>query len=240
MGNLGVLRFTVTACAIVLLCAAAPLKTDRVILVGDSTVQAGSGYGEKLCARFSPQVTCMNVARGGRSTKSFRVEGRWDAVIASLREGRSAYGKTYVLIQFGHNDAGNVPHRRTELDEFTANTRAFVREVKSAGGTPVLVTPLTTRTFRNGVVETAPLDERAAAVRKVAAEEGVTLLDLFADSKAAVQRMGQTEADTLAQAPPGQQGFDNTHIGAKGAQLFSAILADEIRKQLPQLGSRLP
>ena len=52
-----------------------------VILVGDSTVQPSSGYGQKLCARFRPEVTCLNTAKGGRSTKSFRYEGRWAGVM---------------------------------------------------------------------------------------------------------------------------------------------------------------
>ena len=50
----------------------------RVILVGDSTMATKSGYGDALCARFTQDVTCVNLARGGRSSASFRAEGRWD------------------------------------------------------------------------------------------------------------------------------------------------------------------
>lgn len=230
------MRAVIVAFCALIVCAAAAPAPVRVILVGDSTVQPGSGYGQRLCERFRPEVSCVNVAKGGRSTKSFRVEGRWDAVLASLREGKGAYRDTYVLIQFGHNDAGSVPHRHTEIVEFTDNTRAFVREVRAAGGTPVLVTPLTTRGFRDGRVEVGGLAERADAVRKVAAEEGVIVLDLLKDSMAAVQSMGPEEADTLATAPRGQPGFDTTHVGDKGARVFSAIVADEIRAAIPALG----
>jgi hypothetical protein len=57
--------------AAMLLSSPAPAQTRepvRVILVGDSTMQAGTGYGGALCARFSPEVTCVNRGLGGRST----------------------------------------------------------------------------------------------------------------------------------------------------------------------------
>ena len=55
-----------------------PPSSLRVILVGDSTMATKSGYGDALCARFQPEVSCLNLAKGGRSTKSFRAEGLWD------------------------------------------------------------------------------------------------------------------------------------------------------------------
>ena len=59
---------------------AAPALPDRVILVGDSTMASTTGYGDALCARFTPETSCLNLARGGRSSESFRAEGRWDEV----------------------------------------------------------------------------------------------------------------------------------------------------------------
>ena len=58
----------------------------RVILVGDSTMATKSGYGDALCSRFTSAVTCVNLARGGRSTSSFRAEGRWDEVERMLKD----------------------------------------------------------------------------------------------------------------------------------------------------------
>ncbi|MEO6279298.1 hypothetical protein [Roseateles sp.] len=90
----------------------------RLILVGDSTMAPRSGYGNALCARFQ-QVACINLARGGRSSKSFRAEGLWDTVMALLAEKGN---KTLVLIQFGHNDQPGKPGRSTDLaTEFPAN-----------------------------------------------------------------------------------------------------------------------
>src|SRR6185437_6316429 len=70
----------------------------RVILVGDSTMAVNSGYGPGFCALATPQLECVNMAKGGRSTSSYRAEGSWDKVIAAIKNG-AAFTDTYVLIQ---------------------------------------------------------------------------------------------------------------------------------------------
>ncbi|HEY0957487.1 MAG TPA: rhamnogalacturonan acetylesterase [Roseateles sp.] len=205
----------------------------RLILVGDSTMAPRSGYGNALCARFQ-QVACINLARGGRSSKSFRAEGLWDTVLALLNEGGAARQKTLVLIQFGHNDQPGKPGRSTDFaTEFSPNMAGYVRDVKAAGGEVVLVTPLTRRTFKEGVL---PNDLRpwAESILKVGAEQGVPVLDLNAVSHAAVAAMGQAQADTLAEAPPR---FDRTHLGPKGAALFSEQVMEGLIKLRPELAS---
>jgi lysophospholipase L1-like esterase len=205
----------------------------RVILVGDSTMATRSGYGDALCARFSSAVDCINLAKGGRSSYSFRAEGLWDQALQLVRE--SSGKPTYVLIQFGHNDQPGKPGRSTDLvKDFPANMARYAQEVKELGGTPVLVTPLTRRQFK-GQWLSNDLAPWAAATRKVAAQAGAPLLDLNADSQSAVQAMGEAEADTLAEAPKPEPKFDRTHLGAKGAGVFSAIVADELRRAVPAL-----
>jgi hypothetical protein len=133
--------------------APAPAKPVRIILVGDSTMANTSGYGDAFCARVNRANTCINLAKGGRSSGSFRAEGRWDEVEGLLR-GAAAYRATYVLIQFGHNDQPGKPGRSTDLKtEFPVNMTRYAQEVKALGGVPVLVTPLTRRTFKDGVLE---------------------------------------------------------------------------------------
>jgi lysophospholipase L1-like esterase len=179
---------------------AAESKPVRFILVGDSTMANASGYGDALCARVIRADTCINLAKGGRSSGSFRAEGRWDEVQGLLR-GSAAYRASYVLIQFGHNDQPGKPGRSTDLaTEFPANMTRYVQEVKALGGVPVLVTPLTRRTFKDNVLENN-LQPWADVIRIVARQERVPLLDLNAESYAAVQAMGQDEADTLAVVP---------------------------------------
>jgi lysophospholipase L1-like esterase len=225
----------------------------RVILVGDSTVAPKNGYGDALCARFTPDVTCVNAAKNGRSSGSFRAEGRWDEVMKLLKDGGN-FSANYVLVQFGHNDQPGKPGRSTDLvTGFPVNMARYVTDTRAAGGIPVLVTPLTRRSF-DGPYLKDDLGPWAAATRKVAASEHAPLLDLNADSAAAVQAMGQEEADTLAVVPPPSklanlpkdpnkvepQGgsantFDRTHVGAKGAMLFSGIVARELKAAVPAI-----
>jgi lysophospholipase L1-like esterase len=247
------IRLAALACALPAMAHAATLAPIRVILVGDSTVAPRNGYGDALCARFTPEVTCVNLAVNGRSSGSFRAEGRWDAVMKLLKDGGN-YSANYVLVQFGHNDQPGKPGRSTDLvTEFPANMARYVTDVRAAGGTPVLVTPLTRRSF-NGPYLKDDLAPWAAATRKIAASEHAALMDLNADSAAAVQAMGQDEADTLAVVPkpstldklpkdPNKvepkggtaNTFDRTHVGPKGARLFAGIAAHELKAAVPAI-----
>ena len=236
--------------------AAAPLLPLRVILVGDSTMATRSGYGDALCARFKPGTSCVNLARGGRSSGSFRAEGRWDEVQALLRDG-AAYRASVVLVQFGHNDQPGKPGRSTDLvTDFPANMARYASEVRQLGGVPVLVTPLTRRSFKGAYLKD-DLAPWSSATRKVAQQQKVALLDLNSLSADAVQQMGQQEADTLAMAPPPNEttapsapagsepqgtpksAFDRTHVGPKGANLFSAMVARELVRLLPSVAASL-
>ncbi|HEX7800789.1 MAG TPA: rhamnogalacturonan acetylesterase [Asticcacaulis sp.] len=223
----------------------------RVILVGDSTMTNMSGYGGELCKDFTAQVACVNAARGGRSSKSYRVEGLWDKIMAQLAD-KKGFSKTYVLIQFGHNDGSPKPERHTNIEtEFPVNMRNYARDVEKAGAIPVLITPITQRHFLNGRLE-PDLMPWANATRTVARDEHVTLIDLNAESMKAVQAMGLTEANTLAGQPIPQnvldtentgtsvpavftdasqgqghtQAFDYTHLGPKGQPYFARMVAD--------------
>ena len=214
--------------------AAAPAG-PRLILVGDSTLAPRSGYGNALCARLQ-QVACLNLARGGRSSKSFRAEGLWDTVLALLNERgeNGAKQQTLVLIQFGHNDQPGKPGRSTDLaTEFGPNLTGYVKDVKAAGAEVLLITPLTRRTFRHGELD-ADLRPWAEAVIQVGAAQGVPVLDLNALSHAAVAAMGQPAADALAEAPPR---FDRTHLGPKGAALFSEQVLQGLLKLKPELAT---
>jgi lysophospholipase L1-like esterase len=116
------------------------------------------------------------------------------------------------------------------------------------------VTPLTRRIFKDGKLQN-DLEPWAAATRKVAAGKQVPLLDLNAESAAAVQVMGEEAADGLAQLPPGapptgaaggteieelpmakpKLSFDRTHLGVKGANYFAAMVTRELAAAVPEM-----
>src|SRR5258708_2334098 len=245
--------FAATMAAAAALCAQGPAPV-RIILVGDSTMAVKSGWGPGFCSMVTQAVNCVNMAKGGRSSGSYRAEGSWTEVMDRLRR-NAEYPATYVLIQFGHNDQPGKPGRSTDLaSEFPVNMRGYVKDVKAAGGKPVLITPLTRRIFQNGRLKNdlAPWGE---ATRKVAGEEGIPILDLNSDSVAAVQKVGPVEANTLAMAPPppavlASAGsgnslpvpkggpapvFDYTHLGEKGSAFFGRMVANELVEAVPDL-----
>jgi len=234
--------------------AAAAAPAIRVILVGDSTLAPHNGYGDALCEHFSARVTCLNLARNGRSSGSYRAEGSWQKVQTLLADS-AGFQASYVLIEFGHNDQPGKPGRSTDLKtEFAVNLGRYVDEVRAAGGTPVLVTPLTRRSFV-GERLVNDLQPWADAASSVASERHAPLIDLLSASAGAVQAMGSAEADTLAVEPPppaasattpadlaqiervtnAKSAFDHTHVGPKGAHLFAGIVAGLLQDAVPAL-----
>ncbi|WP_404482455.1 rhamnogalacturonan acetylesterase [Novosphingobium sp. BL-52-GroH] len=173
----------------------------KIVLVGDSTMAPMSGWASLFCAHHvKSSVACLNLGRGGRSTRSYRQEGSWDIALAEARV--PEYRRTYVLLQFAHNDQSTVAERWTEMDkEFPANLRRMVEEVRQAGAIPVLLTPLTRREFVKGKLNNT-LEPWSAKVREVASALKVPLVDLNAASAAAVQQLGPEPSMALAQTAP--------------------------------------
>lgn len=180
---------------------AQPITATKIILVGDSTTAVGSGWGSAFCAEHVTHgMACLNLARGGRSSSSYRAEGSWDLALDEMKV--KGYKATYVLIQFGHNDQPGKPGRSTDLaTEFPANLARYVAETRAAGAVPVLVTPLTRRMWKDGKLS-RDLDAWAEAVRRVAQETGAPLIDLNARSAAIVEAMGPAVAAMTAEVPP--------------------------------------
>src|SRR5271166_3233305 len=78
-----------------------------LFLVGDSTMKVGTpgqrGWGEEMAQYFDPsKINVVKAAIGGRTSRTFQAEGRWDGVLALMKQG------DYAIIQFGHNDAGAI------------------------------------------------------------------------------------------------------------------------------------
>ena len=234
-----------------------PIAASKIILVGDSTTAVIGGWGPSFCAyHVTSFAACVNLARGGRSSGSYRAEGSWDLALAEMRT--PGFRNIWVLIQFGHNDQPGKPGRSTDLaTEFPANLARYVDEVRATGAKPILLTPLTRRIFVDGKLQN-DLAPWAAAIRKVAADKKVPLLDLNAESSAAVQAMGEAAADRFAQLPPGsapigpQPGaattevevlpmaqpklsFDRTHLGVEGANYFAAMVTRELAAAVPEM-----
>jgi lysophospholipase L1-like esterase len=102
------MKFTLRSVLLVPLLAAglqAQGQTPTLYVVGDSTARSDAplrGWGSEIGAFFDPaKINVVNCAIGGRSTRTFITDGRWDKILAELKPG------DFVLVQFGHNDSGD-------------------------------------------------------------------------------------------------------------------------------------
>lgn len=242
------IKIALTALVLILIIAFAPAKKITVYIIGDSTIAnkevkayPETGWGMPFTYFFDSSVLIDNRAKNGRSTKSFMAEGLWKPVIENLQEG------DYVFIQFGHNDEGKEKvGRYTTPGEFKTNLTMYVNESRSKKAIPVLITPVSRRTFDSSgkIKESHPI--YADAVREVAKQLNVPLIDLDSKSQTLLQQFGQKNSTWLFnQLEPGEHpnypaGIkDNTHFSELGARKIAEIVLAEIRSLLPDLASRI-
>jgi lysophospholipase L1-like esterase len=216
----------------------------KIVLVGDSTVATGGGWGPGFCAVMNKNVECDDDALNGRTTKSFIDEGAWKKALD--RQG------DYYLIQFGHNDQKPMAH--LPVPAFKDYLQRYIDDVRAIGAVPVLVTSLSRRTFKDGkVVE--DLTDYVAATKEVGEKNYITVIDLNALSTAMLNRMTQEEADKFdkgnvadatatgvdAVAAGGAVGapLDRTHLNPYGQKVFGRIVADQIVRTQVELGPDL-
>ncbi len=206
----------------------------RIELVGDSTLSKTFGYGTGFCANLTPTADCVNMAKGGTSSKTYRAQGVWAAALASKPD--------YMVIQFGHNDVPNPGHnpRETTLQEYQANMKGFITEARAAGIKPVLVTPLSRRFFGPDNKIHSDLEDHAATVRRIAAEMNVPLIDLHAESVAYLEKLGPDSQRIVSgrtrRTPSGEVVPDKTHLNVFGGFTFGRMVAVDLGKVVPELG----
>ena len=227
------MRTVVLAFAAVLAAASASAQTSpaiHIVLVGDSTVTEGSGWGLGFRQLAAPGVRVTNTAQNGRSSKSFRDEGHWATALAAKGN--------YYLIQFGHNDQpGKGPERETDpATTFPANMARYVDEVRAIGATPILVTSLVRRTFSptDPARLTSTLGPWVEAVKRVAAENHVPVIDLDAASRALCERLGPAETARL-NVKKDDGTWDTTHLDAAGSLVFAKLVVEDLKRVVPAL-----
>lgn len=207
-----------------------PATRIKIVLVGDSTMSDRQGWGPGLKEMLTPDAELINTATGGRSSKSYRDEGRWDKAIALKAD--------YMLIQFGHNDQpGKGPERETDPNTtFRQNMKRYVEEARAAGTKPILVTSLARRSFTDdGKFKPDHLANYVEATRAVAAEMNVPLIDLYAKSIEVYESLGPEGVKSIAPPPASDGKPDRTHLNAEGSRLFGRFVAEQLRIVVPEL-----
>ncbi len=206
----------------------------RIAVIGDSTVceyPATSnirGWGHFLAPSFQAHVRVINLAKSGRSTKTFIKEGLWTKTLTEKPD--------FVLIQFGHNDshARERPESTDAATDYRDFLRRYVDEARTAGATPVLVTPMHRRSFDKEGKVTQELLPYADAMKAVAKEKQVALVSLHAASGELFQKIGDAGSADLSCSAT-----DRTHFSEKGAKAMAELVLKGLANVEPRLAALL-
>jgi lysophospholipase L1-like esterase len=241
-----------------------------VFTLGDSTLKSYtfaeapmSGWGQVFHRMFDlSKVRVVNYSQGGRSFRSAYTEGRFNDLLMAGHPG------DIVLIQFGHNDESEDEMRRFGRGASEAMYESMLRQVylpavRARGMVPVLVTPMSrvNGEQKSGLAYENSFKKRRfpALMKRIAAEEGVTLVDLntrsvefynatgipavtaMVMSLEAGETPGKTNDGSYANGHPANK-IDGTHYKETLAKQFARIVVTELTRlagQGDQVAARL-
>ena len=229
-----------------------------VFITGDSTVKNTDkdstgmwGWGSQAWRTFDEnKITFINCAQAGRSCRTYLREGRWEKVYNDLQEG------DFVLIQFGHNDIGEL-HRGKHRGDIpgTADTscvsrvflpneaynevvysfgwylKKMIDDCRQKGATPILVSLTPRNEWPDGKIERRN-DSYGKWYREVAAETGCDFVDLHNITADALDGIGQERAKDYYCG-------DHTHTSLRGARLNALGIAIGLRRTGSELAKYL-
>ena len=229
-----------------------------LFLVGNSTMRTGTrgngdngqwGWGYFMHEYFDPaKITVENHALGGMSSRTFYNQ-LWGDVLKGVRPG------DWVIIELGHNDNGpyDSGHARASIpgigDESLAVViketgkrdtvytygeymRRYVRDVKSRGAFPVLMslTPRNAWDDADSTVITRVDSTFGLWARQVAEAENVPFIDLNDITACKFERFGKEKVKTMFY-------LDRIHTSEFGARVNAESAVEGIAS-MPSLGLR--
>jgi lysophospholipase L1-like esterase len=233
-------------------CSAAKLLTDdkkpTFFIIGDSTVRNGDGTGKNqqwgwgsfIAGYFdTTKINIRNEALGGRSSRTFITEGRWDKILANLKPG------DYVIMQFGHNDSsplddaarargtikgiGNeskeiynpIMKKQEVVYTYGWYMRKYITEAKAKGAIPIVCSPIPRNEWKDGKVIRSG-DSYGKWAQDVAKAEGVYFIDLNNLVAAKYEELGAEKVKPFFPA-------DHTHTNLDGAKINAAIVVNALK-----------
>ncbi len=221
-----------------------------VFTIGDSTVKNEDdgedsmwGWGSVIGEMFDPaRITVENHAMAGRSARTFLDEGRWDKIYNALQPG------DFVIMQFGHNDAGaiNTGKARAELPgagndskvykmeptgqyqviyPFGWYIRKFVMDAHEKGATAIVLSHTPRNMFDNGKIS-RNTDSFGAWSKQAAAQSGAYYIDLNKITGDKLEKIAWN--DGLGKVAEYFK-KDHTHSSLKGARLNAESIAEGLQ-----------
>ncbi len=222
----------------------------RVFLIGDSTMAnklpadfPETGWGIPFANLLNEAVEVQNHAYNGRSTKSFRAEGRWNKVFQQIKPG------DYVFIQFGHNDAkvSDTSRYAEASTDYRKNLTRYVLETRSKGGIPIILSSIQRRKFDSLGHFVDQHGDYPKVAKEVALKEKVLFIDMEAASRSLISRLGPVASEKIFLHLPANTAYkkykkgisDDTHFTYYGASVMANIVAKAISESTEHLKSFL-
>jgi lysophospholipase L1-like esterase len=218
-------------------------KLPNLIIIGDSTVhnmdKGKVGWGDHIAPFFdTDKINVINWALGGRTTRSFIEEGRWDAALAQTKKG------DFILLQLGTNDSKVLSDRGTikgvgeetqDVAQKDSNNvvtihsygwylRRYAQDARAKGATIIFCTPVPRNSFDESGKMKGSLGDYSGWMKKVAEEEKVTVIDLNAIVIKHYNEMGREKvgAEIFAQG-------DGTHTSLEGAKANASYVVEGVK-----------
>ena len=227
-------------------------QKPTLYIIGDSTVRNGDGTGKNqqwgwgsfMAGYFdTTKIAVRNHAIGGRSSRTFITEGRWDTIMVHLKKG------DYVIMQFGHNDGGPLddtarargtimgvgneskeiynPIRKKQEVVYSYGwyMRKYINDAKAKGAIPVVCSPIPRNDWKDGKVIRST-DSYAKWAEDVAKSEGAYFINLNNLVALQYEKMGEEKVKPFFPV-------DHTHTDLEGAKLNASIVVNELKRIKP-------
>ncbi len=227
-------------------------QKPTVYIIGDSTVKNGQGDGAgglwgwgDFVGQYldTTKINIENHALGGTSSRTFRTLGKWEPVLKKLKPG------DYLLMQFGHNDAGNlndnsrargtikgVGEESEEIDNILTKKhevvhsygwymRQYIQEAKAKGAIPIIMSPIPRNDWKDGAVPRNNKNSYGLWAKQVAESENIQFIDLNEKLATAMEKLGEEKVT-------GTYFYqrDHTHTSAKGAVLSASLVVEGLKE----------
>ncbi|HEX4054064.1 MAG TPA: rhamnogalacturonan acetylesterase [Tepidisphaeraceae bacterium] len=185
-----------------------PADVPTMYILGDSTVcdqpeEPWNSWGQMITRFFKPGVAVSNQAESGETADSSLRAHRLDKVLSTMRSG------DYLFIEFGHNDMKEKGPGIGAFTSYKTNLKQFVDGARAKGAIPVLLTSINRKTMdATGHIRNS-LGDYPAAVRELAAEDNVPLIDL--------NRLTKTLYEAIGPKNLSEAFVDGTHQDAYGS-----------------------
>lgn len=219
-------------------------KLPTLFIVGDSTLKSNAplrGWGQEIAQFFDPnKINVVNRAIGGRSSRTFINEGRWDKVLAEIKKG------DFVIIQFGHNDVGKYddpaakdrPSMHGEGEETVEVTKAngaketvhtfgwYIRkygnDARAKGATVIFCSMVPHKDWKDGKIVRKESETFVKWTENAAQATNAAFINLNESIAQQFEKLGQEKVETFF-------GDARTHSTPKGAEFNAETVVAGLR-----------